>query len=314
MLGLVCYIVCARKERILLLLALSMCMCVCWGQDSLEILSARNVVGVSEGLEIVSATAHNELCYNRLVEHEKVLHISYGGLWQQDQYLSPLLYSGQCIGIGNEWWQGFCCDTSSHWRHVGRIDGRFGWTYNTVGTNLMYSLGIDVGWGAYYSWRFRTGIELLLGPYLEADWMGKMHGNSVNKPYSMDVAIDLCAMGGVGWSFAGRRTSYRLRYIVRANMVGMDFIPDYWQSYYELSEGVQGKIRCSSMANHRMLRHGVTLDMQLLHSTWRVGVAHEYLEYGERDMMFSREDVYAVIGCIWHYKIRSAKDMTIWEL
>ena len=41
------------------------------------------------------------------VEHENVLSIRYGGVWQQDQYLSPLLYSGQQIGLSNEWWQGF---------------------------------------------------------------------------------------------------------------------------------------------------------------------------------------------------------------
>lgn len=308
------YIVRVRRERVLLVLALAMCIRVGWAQDSLNIVSAEGQAGAIESQERVSDAARDGAYYNSLAEHENVLHISYGGLWQQDQYLSPLLYSGQRVGIGNEWWQGFRCDTSSHWRHVGRVDGRFGWTYNTVGTNLMYSLGIDIGWGAYYTWRFKTGIELLVGPYLEADWMGKMHGNSVNKPYSMDVAIDLCAMGGVGWSFAGHRTSYRLRYLIRANMVGMDFVPDYWQSYYELSEGVQGKVRCSSLANHRRLRHGLTLDMQLWHSTWRVGVEHEYLEYGERDMMFSREEVCAVIGCIWHYKIRPTKDMTVWEL
>ena len=47
--------------------------------------------------------------------------------------------------------------------------------------------------------------------------------------------------------------------------------------------------------------------MQLKHSTWRVGIAHEYLEYGEKYMMFSREMVSAVVGCVWHYRVAGAK-------
>lgn len=37
--------------------------------------------------------------------HEDVLTLRFGGMWQQDQYLSPLLYDGMEVGISNEWWQ-----------------------------------------------------------------------------------------------------------------------------------------------------------------------------------------------------------------
>ena len=260
-----------------------------------------------------SASAHEPSKVSpRNPEHENILHISYGGLWQQDQYLSPLLYSGQRVGIGNEWWQPF---RRNSWHHIGRFDAQFGWTYSSAHTNLIYSLGVSGGWGAYYNWHFRrTGIELLLGPYLDLDWLGKMHGSSVNKPFSMDAALDLCAMGGIAWSFRARTTSYRLRYLVRANVVGVDFLPDYWQSYYEIAEGVPGRVRCTTLTNHRTLRHELTMDMQFHRSTWRVGVAHEYVEYGERGMMFSREQVSAVVGCIWHYRINPAKSLTAWNM
>jgi hypothetical protein len=54
------------------------------------------------------------------------------------------------------------------------------------------------------------------------------------------------------------------------------------------------------------LKHELTFDMQLKRSTWRVGIEHEYLEYGIKSMMFSRETVSAVVGCVWQYKIRPA--------
>ena len=73
-----------------------------------------------------------------------------------------------------------------------------------------------------------------------------------------------------------------------------------------MSEGVLGDFRCAGMWNHRHLQHELTFDMQLKRSTWRVGIAHEYLESGEKGMMFSREMVSAVVGCVWQYKVKGA--------
>ena len=70
--------------------------------------------------------------------HENVLSIKYGGIWQQDQYLSPLLYSGQQVGLSNEWWQEFQCDSVKHWEHVGKMDIGFVWMYNNMYSNLIY--------------------------------------------------------------------------------------------------------------------------------------------------------------------------------
>ncbi len=88
-------------------------------------------------------------------------------------------------------------------------------------------------------------------------------------------------------------------------------MPDYWQSYCELTESIQGKVRCAGMWNHRTLHHELTLDMQFPHSTWRVGVQHEYSEYGQPNMMFSHEQVSVVVGTCFRYKLNPKKDFTI---
>ena len=254
------------------------------------------------------------------VEHENVLHVNYGGMWQQDQYLSPILYSGMRVGLGNEWWQPFRQESRlgrkgklTNWAHTGRVDVSFGWVYNQPHSNGMYALGIQGGWGAFYTWQFqKAGVQIWLGPYLDLDFMPRTILSNVNKPYSMDAAVQMEAMGGVSYSFAARKTSYRLRYTVRANLIGVDFMPDYWQSYYELTEGIEGIVRCAGMWNHRYLNHELTLDMQFLHSTWRVGVRHEYLEYGQGDMWFSREQVSAVVGTCFRYTLKPNKRLTEW--
>jgi hypothetical protein len=259
------------------------------------------------------------------VEHENVLSVRYGGMWMQDQYLSPLLYSGQQVGLSNEWWQHFRNSQTkfssgnierysyrlmnpvyrTNWVQTGRLSVNYNWIYNQVMTNLIYSLGISGGWGVCHNWLFvKNKLHVKLGPYIDVDLMGKMHGSNVNKPYSMDLAVNLCAMGGLEWAFRAKKTSYRLRYLVRANVVGLDYLPDYWHSYYEMGEGVLGDFRCSGMWNHRHLQHELTFDMQLKRSTWRVGITHEYLEYGKKGMMFSREMVSAVVGCVWQYRVK----------
>lgn len=247
------------------------------------------------------------------VEHENILNIRYGGIWLQDQYLTPLLYSGQQVELNNEWWQEFRCDSTNHWQHIGKMGINFSWLYNNIYTNLIYSLDLHGGWGTCYNWNFTDyGLRVKMGPYLNLDLMGKMHGSSVNKPYSMDLSMNLCANGGVEWAFRAKKTSYRLRYMACINILGFDYLPDYWQSYYEMGEGVLGNFRCAGIWNHRHLQHALTFDMQLKRSTWRVGIAHEYLEYGVIGMMFSREMVSAILGCIWQYRIKGAKDLRVW--
>ena len=55
--------------------------------------------------------------------------------------------------------------------------------------------------------------------------------------------------------------SYRLHYLVRTNLIGFDYLPEYWQSYYEVTEGVPGMARCSGHWNHHTLRHELALDL-----------------------------------------------------
>ena len=251
------------------------------------------------------------------VEHENILKIRYGWVKHLDPYLSPLSYNGQQIGIGNEWWQAFRQDSKlgntgklQNWAHVGRIDVFGLRAYSASWSNYIYGFGFHGGWGAYYKWILADGrIMIHLGPYLEADFMAREMGNNVNKPVSFDLGIDAMAMGGISWHFYGKKTSYRLRYLIRTNLIGFDYLPDYWQSMYEVTEGVSGLARCSGHWNHNVVRHELTLDLQFPHSTWRIGCEHEYLYYATKDMQFLRNQVNIVIGCIWNYKISPNKKL-----
>ena len=113
------------------------------------------------------------------------------------------------------------------------------------------------------------------------------------------------AMGGVSWSFYGKKTSYRLNYQIRTNLIGFDYLPEYWESYYEITEGIPGMARCSGHWNHNTLKHQLSLDMQFPHSTWRVGAEHQLINYGTKNQHFMRSQFSIVVGCIWKYKIHA---------
>lgn len=246
---------------------------------------------------------------SRSVEHTNVLKVKYGGTYQLDTYLSPLAYRGWQLGISNEWWQPFRQDTRlSNWAHVGRLDVNGFRTMNAARSNSIAGVDLSGGWGAFYCWQWMDKrLKVIIGPYLEAGLTARYINTNVNKPVSLDLAADVMAMSGLSWSFYGRTTSYRLHYQIRTNLIGFDYMPHYWQSYYELTEGVPGQMRCSGHWNHHTVKHELGIDMQFVHSTWRVGVGHDYNNYYTENTQFIRSTVNLIVGCIWNYHIQAGK-------
>lgn len=246
----------------------------------------------------LSAAAEDSV---QVKDTESITKIKYGWVNQVDPYLSPLAYKGQQIGIGNEWWKHF--RKYENWKHVGKLDIHGLRAFSSSGTNYIYGLELQGGWGAYFWMKWFDGrLKFMVGPYLGADFMVREIGSNVNKPLSFDVGIDAMLMTGISWSFYGPHSSYRLRYQIRTNLIGFDWLPDYWQSYYEVTEGVSGTARCSGHWNHNVVRHELTLDMQFPHSTWRVGAEHEFLNYATKDMQFTRNQINILIGWVIQYR------------
>lgn len=261
---------------------------------------------------ILLATVSSAICAQSEGQVENILMLKGGWNSMGDQYLSPMLYRGWGLGIGNEWW-GTIREhrnepATGRWQYVGILDINGQIETSAAKSNKFYSLGINGGWGVHYQWTFNTTpcqVKLWVGPYMEIDMRARNHVSNVNKPYSMDLAADIDAMGGVDVSFAAPKTSYRLRYMLRTNLLGVQFVPDYWQSYYEFTErvGLKGNFHCAYPGNRHHIAHSLSLDMQFKRSTWRVGVEHNYLKYGTKNLTFMRNELALVVGCIWQYKI-----------
>ncbi len=240
--------------------------------------------------------------------HENVLTLTYGGIWQNDEYLSPLLYSGQAISIQQEWWTSFLNNNPNNdWEHVGKVHVSAAITDNNRAIlNRQYVLGVDGGWGAHYSFQRLIdvkGLNVFVGPYLHFDLMGRNITSYENKPYSMDLSANLRAHAGVSYTIHAPKTAYRFQYTIMTDLAGAMFAPDYWQSYYEMNQSLQGTIVGSSVHNRQTLMHELSIDLQFRRSTWRVGVRHEYLQYKANNLHFSREQVCLVIGTVFNHQL-----------
>lgn len=278
------------------------------------------LLAIVSGMTLAQESGDPKLYYVGL-EHENILKVKGGYGWQVDPYMSPLEYRGHEIGLGNEWWQPFSKARMHQrkrvtygWEHVGRVDANAYKMYNTSMTN--YYLGAEgiVGWGAYHKWRIdnkngKVKTNIILGPYIEASAGVRQQASEVNKPYSVDLALDAQVMAGLSISFYAKKTSYRLRYLARTNLIGMDVMPEYWQSYYEITESVMPMMRFSHPGNRNVLRHELTMDFQFNRSTWRMGAEHVISNYRNDNMQWNRQEIRVIVGCIWKYKTEGGKKL-----
>lgn len=267
----------------------------------------------------------SSMCYGT----ENILKIKYGFNNTLDPYLSPLQYSGQEIGIGNEWWGEIKVKKlnggnalraeEQGWLSVGRLDLCGQRAYSAAKSNLFYAFGVQGSWAGIWQYQLSNptlqsakihGIDFLVGPELAIDFRARQHASNINKPYSFDLGIDVNAAAGVALRFGGEKTAYRLRYMIRTNLIGTDWTPEYWQSMYEASTGQwKQNVRCSGPWNRNVVRQELSMDFQFIRSTWRLGAEHEWMTTRTGTMDWIRHEVRLVVGCAWKYHVdgRSVK-------
>ena len=267
----------------------------------------------------------SSMCYGT----ENILKIKYGFNNTLDPYLSPLQYSGQEIGIGNEWWGEIKVKKlnggnalraeEQGWLSVGRLDLCGQRAYSAAKSNLFYAFGVQGSWAGIWQYQLSNptlqsakihGIDFLVGPELAIDFRARQHAGNINKPYSFDLGIDVNAAAGGALRFGGKETAYRLRYMIRTNLIGTDWTPEYWQSMYEASTGQwKQNVRCSGPWNRNVVRQELSMDFQFIRSTWRLGAEHEWMTTRTGTMDWIRHEVRLVVGCAWKYHVdgRSVK-------
>ena len=98
----------------------------------------------------------------------------------------------------------------------------------------------------------------------------------------MDVGLDLGNTTSFSFkTFLNKKKGHtiRIKYDFFNNWLGLGYCPHYWQSYYEIMEGIKGKTTCSGLWNRLYLKHRLVFDFQVNKFKCRFGFEHNYLKY-----------------------------------
>ena len=221
-----------------------------------------------------------------------------------DEYLSPLTYQGWTTGIGNESDKLIVVNGSPCLRQYWHWRLGYGQLRAMSGYNGRRTWFVNAGWRLMHEWRFK-GVTLSAGGMVAADYAGRYVGNNVNKPYSMDLAIDLSLAAGIRYGiWAGKKVHFTFDYHVSTPFIGCFFMPDMGQAYYEFEQGLKGSAHFASFHNRLMLNHDFHIDMRLQRTAWRIGIRHAYLRCRANGLEAQREDLHAYVGWLADLDIR----------
>lgn len=230
--------------------------------------------------------------------HQDELSVIVGTLQQRDSYLSPLWYEGLVLGLHNTWSQDF--KKRPHWWHQGYMGLDIAMLQNHFHTNMMMNLLLDVGWKAYYRAVNVGGFELGVGPAVGLQLSGRLHVKNVNKPVSVDGGFDGNAVVHLRYSLPRPKCHFGIRYEAQLNLLGCDYLPDYWQLPDEKSIGQN--IRFTHLGNRRNFVEQAFVDFLWRSAGVSAGVRHEYNHTLGKGLVMERSLVAFVITVTFNYE------------
>ncbi len=189
-----------------------------------------------------------------------------------DTYLSPQEYQGVEVRVLRE-----SCRMSRLMQ--GRVmrqtlfQAHVGYTHNRVDNNNTFSSLCNWNYALHY--RFPLSPQLTLTAGAMADLNGGFVYNlrNGNNPAQARGYANLSATGMAIWKVKMRRKPVTLRYQLSFPLMGLQFMPEYGQSYYEIFSLGHGKgvINFTSLHNQPSLRQFLSADLPVGKSTLRVG-------------------------------------------
>lgn len=179
-----------------------------------------------------------------------------------DTYLSPQAYKGMDfrlsresvrmtrIGGGGKVWQQLFFQTD------------LGYTHNRVDNNNTLSLLANWNYGLHRRFPLTHNFRLTVGGVADLNGGFVYNMRNGNNPAQARAYANLDASGGFLWDLRLARRPLNLRYQLNVPLLGVMFMPEYGQSYYEIfSLGhAGGVVNFTSLHNQPALRQIISAD------------------------------------------------------
>lgn len=178
-----------------------------------------------------------------------------------DTYLSPQEYRGIDFRIVRESMR-MTRLLNDHVSLQTLFQADLGYTHNKVDNNNTLSALANWNYGLHYHFPLTGNFKLLAGG------VGDFNGGFVynlrngNNPAQARTYVNLAASGMAVWKLRVKGRPITLRYQLNLPLMGVMFMPNYGQSYYEIFTlgHWDGVVRFTSLHNQPSLRQMLTAD------------------------------------------------------
>lgn len=181
-----------------------------------------------------------------------------------DTYLSPQEYTGVNFRVSRESMR------MTNWMK-GRISlqsffqADFGYTHNKVDNNNTFSGLANWNYGLHYHFPITSNFKLLAGGLADINGGFVYNLRNGNNPAQARAYVNLDASGMAIWDLRIKNRPLTLRYQINLPLMGVMFMPNYGQSYYEIFTlgHWDGVVNFTSLHNQPSLRQMLTVDFPL---------------------------------------------------
>lgn len=251
------------------------------------------------------ATAQEDSEFTREVTNAQIVAI--GSTNMLDTYLSPEKYTGAELRYISHTLRN---TPGSQWRqriiHQGYIADAYD---RSEDGNTMSGL-YDFNFALMRKWDMADGkVEVMAGGMGDLYLGATYNSRNQNNPAQIRMGTAIGPTASAAWNFHMLKKQWRLGYEVSVPLLGIMFMPNYGQSYYELFSRGDYDHNCviTTPFNAPSLSHTITLDAKLGSLTLRVGYLGDIVQAKANNLKQHYYTHSLMIGFVKHVKITDIK-------
>ncbi|MBE6283629.1 MAG: DUF3316 domain-containing protein [Mediterranea massiliensis] len=219
-----------------------------------------------------------------------------------DTYLSPQEYTGIDFRISRE------SIRKSRWTNITQqtfFQSNLSYTQNSAENNNTLSVLANWNYALHYHFPITDNFKLLAGGLLDLNGGFVYNMRNGNNPAQARLYANIGASGMALWNVKIKNYPIALRYQINLPLMGVMFMPEYGQSYYEIFSlgNADGVVNFTSLHNQPALRQMLTADFPIGKARMRFAYVWDAQQAKVNDIKVHNYSHTFMIGFVKHFNI-----------
>lgn len=219
-----------------------------------------------------------------------------------DTYLSPQEYTGIDLRLSRE------SVRKSRWENITQqtfFQSNLSFTHNQIENNNTIGMLANWNYALHYNFPITENFKLLAGGLTDLNGGFTYNMRNGNNPVQARIYANIGATGMAVWNTKIKNYPICLRYQINLPLMGVMFMPEYGQSYYEIFSLGQadGVINFTSLHNQPSLRQMLTADFPVGKATMRFAYMWDAQQAKVNDIKVHNYSHTFMIGFVKHFNI-----------